>query len=99
MQLFSDLLSNNRFLAFVRDGWNMFDLVVVSLSLAALGPVPIPANTLRTVRAFRVLRLFGRVGALRDIVAALAAALLPVLNAFLVLLIVASICARDHIIF
>ena len=77
---------------FFSDGWNGFDFIVVSLSLIALGPVAMPINVLRSLRAFRVVRLFGRMGALRDIVAALTAALAPVLNAFFILLIICSIC-------
>ena len=78
---------------FVRDGWNVFDTIVVTLSLVALGPVSMPINVLRSIRALRVVRLFGRLGALRDIVSSLTAAIVPVLNAFLILLIVSSICA------
>ena len=74
------------------DGWNLFDSVVVALSLVALGPIDMPVNVLRSLRAFRVIRLFGRMGTLRDIVVSMTAAILPVLNAFLVMLIVASIC-------
>ncbi len=49
------------------------------------------------MRAFRVIRLFGRLGSLRDIIAALTAAVVPVLNAFLIMLIVGSICtARER---
>jgi hypothetical protein len=80
------------FRAFAMDGWNLFDSVVVSLSLVALGPIDMPISVLRSVRAFRVVRLFGRMGALRDIIASLTAAIVPVLNAFLVMLIVSSIC-------
>ena len=80
------------FWSFVTDGWNVFDTVVVTLSLVALGPIAMPINVLRSLRAFRVVRLFGRMGALRDIVASITAAFVPVLNAFLVMLIVASIC-------
>jgi hypothetical protein len=36
---------------FVRDGWNVFDVLVVSLSLAALGPVNVPVNVIRSARA------------------------------------------------
>ena len=86
-----------RFHPFVRDGWNMFDVVVVSLSLIALGPISLPVNVLRSIRAFRVIRLFGRVGALRDIVSALTAAIMPVLNAFLILFIIAAICADTSV--
>ena len=77
---------------FVSDGWNAFDCAVVALSLIALGPVRMPINVLRSLRAFRVVRLFGRLGSLRDIVASLTAAITPVLNAFLIMFIVGSIC-------
>jgi hypothetical protein len=46
----------------------------------------------RSLRAFRVIRLFGRLGSLRDIIAALTAAVGPVLNAFLIMFIIGSIC-------
>ena len=32
---------------FVSDGWNLFDVLVVALSLVALGPVAMPINVLR----------------------------------------------------
>ena len=105
---------------YITDGWNIFDIIVVSLSLVALGPIAMPINVLRSVtmilrnishistcslacltpisflnpsespgsslRAFRVIRLFGRLGSLRDIIAALTAAVVPVL--------VGAICER-----
>jgi voltage-gated sodium channel len=77
---------------FFSDGWSLFDLFVIVLSLVALGPIDLPANALRSLRAFRVVRLFGRLGPLRDIVESLTAAVVPILNAFLVLLIVSSVC-------
>jgi hypothetical protein len=80
------------FWSFALDGWNVFDSVVVALSLVALGPIAMPINVLRSLRAFRVVRLFGRMSALRNIIASLTAAIVPVLNAFLVMLIVSSIC-------
>ena len=80
------------FLPFVSDGWNFFDCLVVSMSLVALGPVKIPVNVIRSLRAFRVIRLFGRLKGLRNIIAALASSVIPVLQALLILLIVGSIC-------
>jgi hypothetical protein len=80
------------FLPFASDGWNQLDVVVVSLSLMALGPVTMPANVMRVVRALRVVRLFGRMQSLRNILGALSKSILPVSNALLVLFIVASIC-------
>jgi hypothetical protein len=63
---------------FFADGWNIFDLVVVSMSLAALGPVQIPINVIRSLRAFRVIRLFGSFQGLKSIVNALASSVILV---------------------
>ena len=46
----------------------------------------------RSMRAFRVVRLFGRMGSLRDIVSSLTIAILPVCNALLIILVVSGIC-------
>ena len=46
----------------------------------------------RSMRAFRVVRLFGRMGSLRDIVSSLTIAILPVCNALLIILVVSAIC-------
>jgi hypothetical protein len=70
----------------------VFDLVVVSLSLVALGPIDLPISMLR---ALRVLRLFGRFRALRKILAALSASIIPMFNAFFIMLIVSMICKSD----
>ena len=80
------------FRPFISDGWNIFDFFVVSMSLIALGPVKMPVNVIRSLRAFRVLRLFGRLKGLKNIVMALAASVIPVLQALLFLLIIGSIC-------
>jgi hypothetical protein len=45
---------------FAHDGWSMLDAFVVLLSLVALGPIELPVTVLRLLRAFRVVRLFGR---------------------------------------
>ena len=71
----------------------MFDLFVVAMSLIALGPIDLPISILRLMRAFRIVRIFGRIKALRNIIKALTSSILPVLNAFVILLVVASICA------
>ncbi len=41
---------------FVGDWWCRFDLVIVSMSLLSLGPLPIPSGIIRLLRAFRVIR-------------------------------------------
>jgi hypothetical protein len=96
----AELLVNmfaNWFRRFAYDGWNQLDVIVVTLSLVALGPVSMPANVIRVMRAFRVIRLFGRMKSLKDIVGALTASILPVLNALLVLFIVTCICAYSQL--
>jgi hypothetical protein len=80
------------FKPFISDGWNIFDLIVVTMSLVALGPVKVPVNVIRSLRAFRVIRLFGRLKGLKNIVTALASSVIPVLQALLILLIIGSIC-------
>ncbi len=80
------------FKPFISDGWNIFDFIVVALSLVALGPVNVPVNIVRSLRAFRVIRLFGRLKGLKNIVTALASSVIPVLQALLILLIIGSIC-------
>lgn len=54
--------------AFFRDGWNLFDLIVVGIALV---PASGPLAVLRTLRVLRVLRLISTVPKLRMIVAAL----------------------------
>jgi hypothetical protein len=49
------------------------------------------------LRAFRVLRLFGRLKTLRNIVTAITASIVPVMNAFLIIYLVASICTPQAV--
>jgi hypothetical protein len=69
-----------------------FDLIVVSLSLVALGPLQVPVVVIRSMRAFRIARLFRRIKSLSSIIMALTASIIPVINAYLVLLIAMCIC-------
>jgi hypothetical protein len=78
---------------FLHNSWSCFDAIVVALSLVTLGPLDFPISVLR---ALRVLRLFGRFHSLKRILAALSASIIPVLNAFLIMLIVAMICDRPR---
>jgi hypothetical protein len=41
-----------------------------------------------------VIRLFGRITALKNILTALTASIVPVLNAFLIMLVIAAICEQ-----
>ncbi len=52
---------------FFTDGWCLFDLFIVTMSLISLGPIDLPSSILRCLRAFRVLRLFARIKAVRQV--------------------------------
>lgn len=84
---------------FWRDGWNIFDFVVVmvsTLEFAILRMVGIRAGglrILRMMRAFRVFRLFKRVRSLNKIVISLARALPGMLNALFILFLIMCIYA------
>jgi len=79
------------FLPFVKNPWSMMDGIVVVLSLVALGPVNLPVSILRLLRAFRVIRLFGRLTELKQMISAISASIVPMMNAFLILFIVTAI--------
>ncbi len=78
---------------FASNPYNLIDCLVISLSLVSLGPLDIPVSILRVVRAFRVIRIFGRLSALKNIINALSASLIPVFNAFLLVILFMSICS------
>ncbi len=79
--------------AFIRNGWNHLDVFIVLMSLLDLGALSIPDWFVKLVRAFRAIRLFGRISALKKMAAAVTASIFPMMNAFVILLIVLSICA------
>ena len=80
---------------FLCSGWNIFDTIVVSVSLPSMSGTELPPGTdnLRIVRAFRVFRLFNRIKSLRKILASLAKALPGMLNAAAVQVLVMCIFA------
>jgi hypothetical protein len=82
---------------FLRNGWNHLDVFIVLMSLLDLGALSIPDWFVKLVRAFRVIRLFGRISALKKMAAAVTASIFPMMNAFVILLIVLSICAFPDI--
>jgi hypothetical protein len=87
-------LAANWFWPFFTDGWACFDFIVVSVGILSLifGDMP-GVSTLRLMRAFRVMRLFGRLQSLRQIIEALTASMIPVGNALLIMLLITSIYA------
>ena len=82
-------------LRFWISGWNLFDLVVVTIGVISMFHIKALQSivVLRTVRAFRVFRLFKRVESLHKIIVALGHALPGVANALVVLLLVMCIYA------
>jgi hypothetical protein len=62
------------------------------MSFVDFGPFDIPDWLVRLIRAFRIVRLFGRVHELTKMFSAITASLFPMLNAFVILIIVLSIC-------
>ena len=77
---------------FIRNGWNWLGVFIVMMSLLDFGPFDNPLWLVRLMRAFRVVRLFGRVSMLTKMISAITASLFPMLNAFVILFIVLSIC-------
>jgi hypothetical protein len=75
---------------------NIWDAVIVGLSVASLGPLELamPITILRffrVVRILRVLNIFSRLPELKRIISALSHSLIPMLNAFLIVLVVMAI--------
>jgi voltage-gated sodium channel len=85
-------LFGNWLYAFFRSGWNWFDLFIVLMSMLDFGPFNNPLWLVRLMRAFRVVRLFGRVRELTKMIAAITSSLFPMMNAFVILFVVLSIC-------
>ncbi|MGC2856409.1 ion transporter [Novispirillum sp. DQ9] len=61
-----------RRLGFFRDGWNVFDFIIVAIALV---PATGPFSVLRALRILRVLRLVSAVPSMRRVVAALLTAI------------------------
>jgi len=73
------------FWPFVKDAWNWFDSCIVLISTISILVPAIPGLTiLRVLRAFRLLRLIRRLRSLKRIFDALVMSIIPVLNAFLI---------------
>ena len=93
------------FWPFWRDYWNIFDFCIVLSSVVALvielqspqtgddNGLVNAVRTIRILRAFRVMRLFGRLENIRKIISALGSSLIPVGNAFVIVLLIAAVYA------
>ena len=90
--------SANNFAEFVAHGSNLLDAAIVAASLISLlgillgGSFP-SLKMLRLIRIARIVRLFRRAKELNKIITAISAAVVPVCNSFLILLLSASIYA------
>jgi len=79
---------------FICSGWNLFDLLVVSVSIPSLIGIPLGAFAqLRMLRAFRVFRLFKRIKSLNKIIVSLGRAVPGIINAAVVQTLVMCIYA------
>lgn len=80
--------------SFFFDRFKMFDLIVVICSLLALLLESVPGlGVLRVMRAFRIMRLFGRLSSLRDIMKALMCSWMPVVNAMMIVFFTTAVYA------
>ena len=85
----------NWFLPFWKDGWNIFDFIVVFFSIFALLEINLPEelNVLRSIKVFRAARLFAKSKDLKKIMNGILASLAPVLNPVFIFLLVTSMFA------
>ncbi|KAK3261056.1 hypothetical protein CYMTET_30022 [Cymbomonas tetramitiformis] len=87
-------MTANWWMPFWASGWNIFDFVVVVISLMSLMLESLPGvNMLRLLRAFRVVRLFKRAVSLRKILNAIYESVPGVSNAFSILMLVMMLYA------
>ena len=101
-ELAANLFSHSEFFfkAFFADSWNVLDFVVVLVSLLTLilssnesSKASDKIKIFRLIKIFRIVRLFRRLKSLNRIVSALGSSIIPVLNSFLILLLVTCIYA------
>eukprot|EP00960_Hanusia_phi_P019205 566571-Hanusia_phi.AAC.2 len=86
--------SQDMFAEFLSDGWNLLDVIIVISSLLTVLASNVPSvKVFRLIRVFRVARVFRRLKSLNRIISALACALIPVANSFLILILVTCIWA------
>lgn len=77
---------------FWKSPWNVFDFLVVCISVLAIVVPGLPAmNALRLFRAFRVMRLFKRIGSMRLILAGISNSITAVLTPLFLLIMVMGV--------
>ena len=85
-------LFSNWWRPFITNGWSLFDLVIVTLSVVSLAPVGISLSLVLLLRCCRVLRIFGKLPAVAKIFSALSYSLLPMANAFFIIFVIMALC-------
>ncbi len=75
---------------FMRSPWNLLDVAMVVSGV--LSTFSLHLVVLRLLRIARVLRIFGKVRVLREIIGALASSLIPMASAFFILVIMMCMC-------
>ena len=95
MELFVNFLGHT-LKEFFQDAWSIFDLVVVTVSVVSLMPFfntpgANAVRSIRLIRAFRVMRLFGRLQSIRKIIQAIGHSILPVGNAFIIVVLIMAV--------
>ncbi len=80
------------FQPFFSDGWNLLDLGIVAISLIGLAPVDLPVSLILTLRAIRVVRLFGKIKSLRKMMTALSFSIPPMMKSYIIIFVIAGIC-------
>ncbi|WP_395645776.1 ion transporter [Terricaulis sp.] len=73
------------FSRYIRNGWNIFDVIVVAISYIAVNPA---ISALRTLRVIRVFRLISAVPQMRRVVEALFSAMPGIIGTFAILCVV-----------
>jgi len=82
------------FWKFVKDGWSLFDFLVVMISLVSISNEAVAnISVFRLMRAFRVIRIFGRIKSVKSIINAITASIIPVINAFFIAFIILALFA------
>ena len=101
MAFTAELLLNgfaNWLLPFLRNGWSLFDVGIVTLSIVSLSVAEMPVRVILLLRCCRVIRIFGKLPSVAKIFAALFHSLVPMTNAFFIIFVIAAICKppRPH---
>ena len=77
---------------FARNPWNIFDSVIVLMSVISLAGAGMSVQVVLLLRCFLVTRIFGKVPSVSKIFSALVRSLVPMTNAFFNIFNIATIC-------